>query len=175
MSTEAGTDRLAGVVAAHASLEAELPDRAGPADPPREPERAAPAVPAAQARPRRLGRRYAQLAPIVETARGLEAARDDLAAARELAGGDASFAAEATGLETRIDELSDRLREQLLPKDPDDDKDVILEIKAGEGGAESALFAGDLLRMYLRYAERRGWSTEVLDAVGADLGGYKDV
>src|SRR3712207_3116805 len=70
---------------------------------------------------------------------------------------------------------SDRLRELLLPKDPDDDKDVILEIKAGEGGAESALFAGDLLRMYLRYAERRGWSAEVIDAVDADLGGYKDV
>src|SRR5215211_8565543 len=87
----------------------------------------------------------------------------------------ASFAAEATGLERRVDELTDRLREQLLPKDPDDDKDVILEIKAGEGGAESALFAGDLLRMYLRYAERRGWSTEVLDAVDAELGGYKDV
>src|SRR5215211_2476482 len=87
----------------------------------------------------------------------------------------ASFAAEATGLEQRIGELSERLREQLLPKDPDDDKDVILEIKAGEGGAESALFAGDLLRMYLRYAERRGWSTEVIDAVEAELGGYKDV
>src|SRR3954451_6813728 len=137
MSTEAGTDRLAGLVAEHASLEAELAD---------------PAVHADQARARRPGRRYAQLAPIVETARGREAARDDLAAARELATEDASFAAEATGLEARIDELSDRLREQLLPKDPDDDKDVILEIKAAEGGAESALFAGDLLRMYLRYA-----------------------
>ena len=101
--------------------------------------------------------------------------RGDLATARELAGEDASFAAEATALEARVEELAGRLREQLLPKDPDDDKDVILEIKAGEGGAESALFAGDLLRMYLRYAERRGWSTEVLDAVESDLGGYKDV
>src|SRR3712207_6226301 len=70
---------------------------------------------------------------------------------------------------------SDRLRELLLPKDPDDDKDVIIEIKAGEGGAESALFAGDLLRMYLRYAERRGWSGEVIDRVDAHLGGHKDV
>src|SRR3954467_10201056 len=159
-STEAGSDRLAGLLAEHASLETELAD---------------PAVHADQARARRLGRRYAQLAPIVETARGLDAARDDLTAARELAAEDPSFAAEATALEGRIDELSDRLREQLLPKDPDDDKDVILEIKAGEGGAESALFAGDLLRMYLRYAERRGWSTEILDAVDSDLGGYKDV
>ena len=56
--------------------------------------------------------------------------------------------------------------ELLLPRDPNDDKDVILEVKAGEGGEESALFAGDLLRMYLRYAERRGWKTEVLDATG---------
>jgi peptide chain release factor 1 len=63
----------------------------------------------------------------------------------------------------------------LLPRDPIDDKDVIVEIKAGEGGEESALFAGDLLRMYLRYAERHGWRTEILDAVESDLGGYKDV
>jgi peptide chain release factor 1 len=63
----------------------------------------------------------------------------------------------------------------LVPRDPDDGRDVILEIKAGEGGDESALFAGDLLRMYLRYAERRGWSTQVLDATHTELGGYKDV
>ena len=69
----------------------------------------------------------------------------------------------------------DKLRRLLVPRDPDDDKDVILEVKAGEGGEESALFAGDLLRMYLRYAERRGWRTEVLDATESDLGGYKDV
>src|SRR6185437_4291874 len=66
-----------------------------------------------------------------------------------------------------------RLRERLLPRDPNDAKDVILEVKAGEGGDESALFAGDLLRMYLRYAERRGWSTEVLDQEVTDLGGIK--
>src|SRR5437763_10706504 len=123
-STEAGAgvqpDRLAGLLAEHAALEIELAD---------------PAVHTDQARARRLGRRYAQLAPIVETARALDAARADLTAARELAAEDASFAAEATGLEQQIDELTDRLREQLLPKDPDDDKDVILEIKAGEGGA----------------------------------------
>lgn len=62
-----------------------------------------------------------------------------------------------------------------MPRDPDDGRDVILEIKAGEGGEESALFAGDLLRMYLRYAERRGWKTEVIEATESDLGGYKDV
>jgi peptide chain release factor 1 len=62
-----------------------------------------------------------------------------------------------------------------VPRDPDDDRDIILEVKAGEGGEESALFAGDLLRMYLRYADRRGWRTEVIDATESDLGGYKDV
>ena len=66
------------------------------------------------------------------------------------------------------------LRRLLLPRDPDDDRDIILEVKAGEGGDESALFAGDLLRMYLRYAERRGWKTEILDAQQLSLGGYKD-
>jgi len=157
---ETSPDRLAVLLSEHASLEQELAD---------------PAVHADQSRARRLGRRYAQLAPLVETARALDEARGNLATARELAGEDSSFAAEARTLETQVEELTGRLREQLLPKDPDDDKDVILEIKAGEGGAESALFAGDLLRMYLRYAERRGWSTEVLDAVDAELGGYKDV
>jgi peptide chain release factor 1 len=63
----------------------------------------------------------------------------------------------------------------LVPRDPSDDKDIILEIKAGEGGDESALFVGDLLRMYLRYAERFGWKTEVIDGNESDLGGYKDV
>ena len=156
----AGPRRLSVLLDEHASLERELAD---------------PAVHADQSRARRLSRRYAQLAPLVETARALEEARGNLATARELAGEDASFAAEAGTLEAQVEELTGRLREQLLPKDPDDDKDVILEIKAGEGGAESALFAGDLLRMYLRYAERRGWSTEILDAVDAELGGYKDV
>ncbi len=159
-SVDAAPERLSALLQEHASLEAELAD---------------PAVHSDQARARHLGRRYAQLAPVVETARALDEARGNLEAARELAAEDASFAAEAAGLEERIAELTDRMREQLLPKDPDDDKDVILEIKAGEGGAESALFAGDLLRMYLRYAERRGWATEVLDAVDAELGGYKDV
>jgi peptide chain release factor 1 len=76
-------------------------------------------------------------------------------------------------LTTRIGELESRLRELLLPKDPNDGKDVILEVKAGEGGDESALFAADLMRMYLRYAERQGWTTEVLDEEPTDLGGIK--
>ncbi|GAA4612451.1 peptide chain release factor 1 [Actinoallomurus liliacearum] len=134
-----------------------------------------PAVHADQATARRLGKRYAELRPIVETARDLRAAQDDAAAARELAAEDPVFAQEAADLDKRIDELEETLRRLLVPRDPNDDKDIILEIKAGEGGEESALFAGDLLRMYLRYAERAGWKTEIIDAQHSDLGGYKDV
>ncbi|MCE1179959.1 MAG: peptide chain release factor 1 [Micrococcales bacterium] len=124
---------------------------------------------------RRLNKRYAQLGPTVAAYRAWHAAQDDLAAARELAAEDAAFAEEIPALEATLTETEERLRTLLLPRDPDDDRDVILEVKAGEGGEESALFAGDLLRMYLRYAERRGWKTEVIDATESDLGGYKDV
>jgi peptide chain release factor 1 len=134
-----------------------------------------PAVHADAGRARTLGRRFAELSPIVAAAAELDSARADLATARELTLEDASFATEADSLAGRIDELEARLRELLLPKDPNDGKDVILEIKAGEGGEESALFAGDLLRMYLRYAERQGWATEVLDDEPTDLGGKKSV
>jgi len=124
---------------------------------------------------RKLGRRYAELAPVVTAARALAAAREDEAAGRELAGEDPSFAAEADQISAGIPALEARLAQLLVPRDPHDGDDVLLEVKSGEGGEESALFAGDLLRMYLRYAERRGWRTEVLDAVESDLGGYKDV
>ncbi|XVX21354.1 peptide chain release factor 1 [Actinomycetota bacterium] len=124
---------------------------------------------------RRLNKRYAQLGPTVAAYRAWHAAQDDLTAARELEAEDAAFAEEIPALEATLAQTEDRLRTLLLPRDPDDDRDVILEVKAGEGGEESALFAGDLLRMYLRYAERRGWKTEVIDATESDLGGYKDV
>ncbi|CAN5454441.1 peptide chain release factor 1 [soil metagenome] len=134
-----------------------------------------PAVHADQNAAKRLGRRYAQLAPIVGCARELDRTRGDEEAARGMAGEDAAFALEAEQLAARIIELEIKLRELLLPKDPNDTKDVLLEIKAGEGGDESALFAGDLLRMYLRYAERQNWITEVLDDEATDLGGHKSV
>ncbi|MFL6053761.1 MAG: peptide chain release factor 1 [Actinoallomurus sp.] len=134
-----------------------------------------PSVHADQAMARRLGKRYAELRPIVETARDLRATQDDAAAARELAAEDPIFAEEAADFDKRITELEETLRRLLVPRDPNDDKDVILEIKAGEGGEESALFAGDLLRMYLRFAERAGWKTEIIDAQHSDIGGYKDV
>jgi peptide chain release factor 1 len=144
----------------HARLERDLAD---------------PAVHGDQVRARALGKRYAELTPVVETHRALRALADDLATARELAVEDESFRAEIPVMEARQEQLEERLRLLLLPRDENDDKDVIVEIKAGEGGEESALFAGDLLRMYLRYAERVGWKTEVIDATESDLGGYKDV
>ncbi|MGW5264367.1 peptide chain release factor 1 [Microbispora sp. NPDC004025] len=134
-----------------------------------------PAVHADQGKARTYGKRYAVLTPIVGTYRELEGVRQDLAAARELAAEDPAFAEEAAELEGRIPVLEEKLTRLLVPRDPNDDKDVIMEIKAGEGGQESALFAGDLLRMYLRYAERIGYKTEIIDAQHSDLGGYKDV
>jgi peptide chain release factor 1 len=134
-----------------------------------------PEVHADQAVARRLGRRYAELRPVVSTYRAWVQAGEDLAAADELGADDPAFREEAAALGVQRAELADRLQVLLVPRDPLDDSDVILEIKAGEGGEESALFAGDLLRMYLRYAERRGWSAQVLEAEQSDLGGYKDV
>jgi peptide chain release factor 1 len=107
--------------------------------------------------------------------RAYKKCEDDLAAARELAADDESFATEIPALEKAYDDAATTLEELLLPRDPNDDRDVILEIKAGAGGEESALFAGDLLRMYLRYAEKQGWKTEIIDATESDLGGYKDI
>ena len=124
---------------------------------------------------RRLGRRYAELGRVVTAHRAWEAASADLADAVELADDDPDFAAELPGLREAEADAADRLREVLVPRDPDDARDVIIEVKAGEGGEESALFAADLARMYTRYAERMGWAVEVLGATDSDLGGYKDV
>jgi peptide chain release factor 1 len=134
-----------------------------------------PAVHSDQVAARRLGRRFAELGPIVATYREWLAATGDLEAARELAETEPAFADEVEAQEHRVEAAAERLTALMLPRDPLDDKDVILEVKAGEGGEESALFAGDLARMYMRYAERRGWNAQVIDAVESDLGGYKDI
>ena len=128
-----------------------------------------------QAAARQLGRRYAQLRPVVAAYREWLASSDDLAAAREFVVDDPSFEEEVTSLERRTERAAEKLTELLLPRDPMDDKDVIVEVKAGEGGEESALFASDLARMYIRYAERHGWTAQIIDAVESDLGGYKDI
>ncbi|EFC80030.1 peptide chain release factor 1 [Parafrankia sp. EUN1f] len=154
------TSPLASMIAEHADIEKRLADPAIHNDP---------------SVARELSRRYAELATPVDLALRLESVEGDLEAARELAEQDASFRDEITALEDSRAELASRLRAYLVPTDPDDSRDAILEVKAGAGGEESALFAGDLLRMYLRYAERRGWRTEILDANPSDLGGYRDV
>jgi peptide chain release factor 1 len=124
---------------------------------------------------KRLNQRYAELSAIIGAWREWQQLGDDIEAARELAGDDPTFADEAQTLAVRRGEAEERLRRLLVPRDPTDDKDAILEVKSGEGGEESALFAGDLLRMYSRYAERLGWKVELLDATESDLGGYKSV
>ncbi|GAB3213177.1 peptide chain release factor 1 [Nocardia tengchongensis] len=123
---------------------------------------------------RRVGKRFAELGPIMSTYNKLTSARDDLAAAQELAADDSSFAAEVPGLAAQVEELDKQLTDLLAPRDPHDGDDVILEVKSGEGGEESALFASDLARMYIRYAERHGWKVEVLGVTYSDLDGYKD-
>ena len=124
---------------------------------------------------RKLGRRYAQLGPVVAGFNAWKSAADDLEAAREMAAEDASFAAEIPAMEAAVEEAATKLEELLLPRDPNDDRDVIIEVKAGAGGDESALFAGDLVRMYQRYAEKRGWKIEIIDMTESELGGYKDI
>jgi len=124
---------------------------------------------------KKLNRRYAELGAIVAAYNAVVTLTDDLAATRELAKEDESFADEVPASEEKLTAASERLRRLLIPRDPDDGRDVIMEIKAGEGGAESALFAADLLRMYIQYANSKGWKTEILDKNESDLGGYKDV
>ena len=134
-----------------------------------------PAVHADAARAKRVNRRFAELSRIVRAYDDWTGAGDDLAAARELASEDAAFADEIPALEETLAEAQEHLRRLLIPRDPDDARDVIMEIKAGEGGAESALFAADLLRMYSQYAAHVGWKTEIIESDDSDLGGYKNV
>lgn len=159
MTHSAPADAVESVLAEHADLERQLSD----------PNLHTDAVNA-----RRVGKRFAQLAPIAATYRKLETARGDLEAARELAADDSSFAAEVIELEAKVAELDDQLTDMLAPRDPHDADDIVLEVKSGEGGEESALFAADLARMYIRYAERHGWTVTVLDETFSDLGGYKE-
>lgn len=124
---------------------------------------------------RKLGRRHAELGQIVSAYESYRQIRDDLEAAQEFASEDESFAQEAQRLEAELPEATEKLRTALIPRDPDDARDTIMEIKAGAGGEEAALFAGDLLRMYTRYAEKRGWSTEIMSQNMTELGGVKDI
>ncbi len=124
---------------------------------------------------KKLNQRYAALSAIVATYRSWQRLHEDLQAARELTREDSSFGAEADEIQARIPAVEERLQRLLIPRDPVDEKDALLEVKSGEGGEESALFAADLLRMYTRFAERRGWRVQILDSTESDLGGYKSV
>ena len=124
---------------------------------------------------RKLSKRYNQLQPTVTVARELEQVRADLAEARELAHEDREFAAEAERLSAREVELEESLADLLAPREPHEGDDIIMEIKAGAGGEEAALFAGDLVRMYEKYADKHGFTYEVLGLSESDLGGVKDM
>jgi peptide chain release factor 1 len=134
-----------------------------------------PSIHADQGKARQLGKRYAQLGPVVAGFRAYTSAEEDLVAGREMAAEDEAFASEIPGLEETLAAAEEKLEELVVPRDPHTDRDLIMEIKAGAGGDESALFAGDLLRMYQRYAEKRGWKTEIIDVTESELGGYKDL
>jgi peptide chain release factor 1 len=131
-----------------------------------------------QDRFRGLSKEYAQLEPLVECWRRWQANE----ATRQEAGGMLAdpelkdlAAEELAAADRRGEELDQRLRTLLLPRDPDDDSNIFLEIRAGTGGDEAALFAGDLLRMYIRYAEQQGWRAEILSSSEGEHGGYKEV
>ena len=133
-----------------------------------------------QNRLRDLGREHAELTPIVQSYREHRRVSDDLAAAREMlrdsSGADATFLRdEIAGAEERLGKLEHELREMLIPKDPNDERDVIVEIRGAAGGDEAALFARDLYEMYQRYAEAHRWKIEPLSSSPSDLGGFKDI
>ncbi|HUH52956.1 MAG TPA: peptide chain release factor 1 [Microbacteriaceae bacterium] len=153
-------EQVEGLLEEHADLQEQLAD---------------PALHADASRAKKVNRRYAELSKIKAAYENWLHLQDDLEAARELAKEDEMFAEEVPGLEESLAQAQEHLRRLLIPRDPDDARDVILEIKGGEGGAESALFGADLLRMYMHYAETKGWKTEILEKDENDLGGYKNV
>ena len=132
-------------------------------------------------RMRTLGQQFAELEQIVRPYRELRQATADAAEARELAAAETdadmaeAFEEEARAVAERAEALRSRLEELLVPKDPNEGKDLILEIRAGAGGQEAALWAGDLFEMYRHLADRRRWKTDVLASAPAEMGGYKEI
>jgi len=128
----------------------------------------------------RLSKEHAELKSVAEASALLQTARAELIEAQEMAASDdadmaAMAAEESASLTAQIDKLEAKLQIMLLPKDKADDRSVILELRAGTGGDEAALFAGDLFRMYQRHAALNGWKVEVLSASESEMGGYKEV
>lgn len=152
-------DSLQGLREEHAELQKQLSDSSIHANP---------------GLSKKLNRRYSELNSIIAAEDNLRALESDVEAAKELVGEDESFRQELEKNQEKLIAAEEKLRRLLIPRDPDDARDVIMEIKAGEGGAESALFAGDLLRMYSQFASSKGWKVELLDKNESDLGGIKD-
>ena len=127
---------------------------------------------------RKLNREHAELTPVVELYHRYQQAQTDIGSAQEMLSDPEmkDFAQdEINAAKVTMTNLVDELQKMLLPKDPNDERNILLEIRAGTGGDESALFAGDLLRMYTRYAERQRWQIEMMSESPSDLGGYKEV
>jgi peptide chain release factor 1 len=127
---------------------------------------------------RKLTREHAEIAPVVDLYQSYRRSEEDIQAAQEMASDPAmrEFAeAEIRDTRQRLTQIEVELQQQLLPKDPNDDRNIFLEVRAGTGGDESALFAGDLFRMYARFAERNKWQVEVISQSPGELGGYKEI
>jgi peptide chain release factor 1 len=127
---------------------------------------------------RKLNRERAELEPVVELYHAYQACLDDIATAQEMAADPemCDFAADELKLaNTRLAQLACDLQVQLLPKDPNDERSVFLEVRAGTGGDEAAIFAGDIFRMYARFAERKRWQVEIISESAGEMGGYKEI
>jgi peptide chain release factor 1 len=129
----------------------------------------------------KMSKEMAAITPVVELSRRLKQVDREIAEAEEMlniseeAEMSEYLRSETDALKQEEEKREDELRENLLPKDPYDEKNVFIEIRAGTGGEEAALFASDLLKMYIRYAEKRGYKSEIVDAHETDIGGYKEV
>ena len=127
---------------------------------------------------RKLTREHAELGPVVEYFHAYQQTERDLATAKEMLSDPEmkAFAeAELRENQAKLDLLAIEIQKRLLPKDPNDERNIFLEIRAGTGGDESALFSGDLFRMYSRYAERQGWKVEVVSHSEGEVGGFKEI
>ncbi|GJL76536.1 peptide chain release factor 1 [Nitrosomonas sp.] len=127
---------------------------------------------------RRLSREHAEIIPVVDLYHAYQQAEQDMITAREMASDPEMREFAETEMQTgkeKLAEIEAELQQQLLPKDPNDDRNIFLEIRAGTGGDESALFAGNLFRMYARYAERCNWQVEIISQSPSDVGGYKEI
>jgi len=127
---------------------------------------------------RKLTREHAEIAPVVELYQQYVSGEGDIQAAQEMAGDPAmrEFAdSEIKQTREKLAVIEQELQKKLLPRDPNDERNIFLEVRAGTGGDESALFAGELFRMYSRYAERSRWQVEVISHSPSDLGGYREI